>query len=97
MINKTTKTILERLDTMADQLHRATMVQDRSVHIIKQVCALNAKEARAVRADVAALQKVLKDLLAEPSNDPMDAIDTEDGYALTPKQILWRKARALLY
>lgn len=49
------KSLLDRLDTMNDQLHRATMVQNRSVHIIKQVCAINAREAQAIRADVAAL------------------------------------------
>lgn len=49
--------ILERLDVMADQLERASLVQDHSVHIIKQVCSLNYREAQAIRAVVATLLK----------------------------------------
>ncbi len=45
--------LLERLDIIADHLERATLVQDHSVRIIKQVCAINAEEVRAVRAGVA--------------------------------------------
>jgi hypothetical protein len=38
----------------------------------------------------------LRELLAHPSDDPMDATNTPDGYTLTPLQQAERRARAVL-
>ena len=42
------------------------------------------------------LMKLIEELLSNPSNHCTDAVDTEDGYTLTPKRILHRRARKLL-
>lgn len=54
--------ILERLDTVTDHLERAALVQNHSVHIIKQVCAINAKEVQAIHADVVKLVEALREI-----------------------------------
>jgi len=45
---------------------------------------------RKINAD---LLEALKLLLSHPSNDYLDAVDTEDGYTLTPLAIAERKAK----
>ncbi len=42
------------------------------------------------------LKQIINEFLSRPSDDSADAIDTEDGYTLTPKQILHRKAWKML-
>lgn len=74
--NMTNETILERLDTMADQLHRATMAQDRGV--IKEVCAINAEEAESIRADVDMLVKACEDDLPEGDPAHLDKLGTPE-------------------
>lgn len=43
--------LLETIETWAENIDRASLVQDRSVNLIKQACRMSAKELRAAIAD----------------------------------------------
>lgn len=43
------------------------------------------------------LLKAVEELLSHPSDDPMDATNTEDGFFLTPLQIAERNVRRLVH